>query len=294
MRATALIAGFVTVVGLAAGAAAIDYTMYRMYAQALDLGTGVRDYLAHRTGVEPASGGGGSSSDPRTAAVTRDFTAQPMTLADKERYMNRLSAALPPAPEGWVVRAAVQDDLYALRPDYAHCAGKTAQRRALEADMNMMKADKAFKEGGQEAAMAAMAAQPKFCPPFQSIKGYVTYEKGQTLILLFVGYMRTYEDPPGPSAGMSFPLGRGLIAVEGHDLDHMQPTFSRHGFDFRQNQDISYGSAGHKLGYVAARRVEDGRVVVDATTNGSIATVKGLLMQLDYDLLNAMVAKPVG
>ncbi|KUF12634.1 hypothetical protein [Pseudoponticoccus marisrubri] len=267
-----------------ASAAAIDYGLFRVYASALQQGGTPADYVRQRLARLNPFGG-------LRGAPERDYAADPLTLEDKARIARRMHMALPEAPEGWRKRYYRESDLYRLKPDLAHCHKRSLWEKAIYNPTTQMlskeelEADRPRARTGQQ--------RPRACPYLTGGGGFITYELGDRIISVFVGYSRNREARPAGRIEDRRPVV--VLTLFGHKFrtPRVRHFLTRRGFRFTEwpNHARSNGPDRPPM-RVAASRKGDGRLDVLVVGRATRADIKRIVMTLDYDLLNAMLAPP--
>ena len=251
----------------AAGGVWVDYTMFDIRRTVNGEHPGPQAYLEKRLGLALPAFSGRRASLPE-----RDYNAQPLTLDEKARLAKRIEAALPSAPEGWILRGFRGADFYRLRPDLAHCAGQDANANVA----------------------AALSARGKYCPLIRDGRDVWIYENGDRMIAVHLRYTRGDGDRPagdirtGPISGL---VGANF-GDRYRELTYM-PLLNRQGFNFgrlpRRQRQLD-GTIESRPERVFANRRGDGEIRVFVVANAPRGDIRQLLMRLDFDLLNAMLA----
>ena len=245
----------------------VDFKVYNARSHITGDEPGMRGYVIDRWGLKSLK----TRSTPMVFP-SRDYVTAPLTMRERAQRARYMSAALPPAPDGWSLRPITLDDILVLRPDWADCG---LRAHTLQV-------------GGVE------DPSRQHCPRGMAWYDTWVYVQGDQRVAVWLRYDRDRSQLPfycmpqvAPTflTMYSFPRGGAGGAV----------LARTDGWTFRAPTQRDMASSGDirslPLRAYAEKR-GDALVQVFAMTNASQSVLTGVLSAIDVALLDAMIAPP--
>ena len=243
----------------AMASAVIDYTFFRLYAQALERDPGFFSYVTHRFGE--------AELEAELVAVS-DF--DPTGVTDRRELARNITAVYPAAPAGWTRRTLRESDFWRLRPELAHCAGQY-RRPSMKDHLD-------YSDG-----------KTNGCPMKPQDPGRaVVYEKGSRLLVLYASHEGRRGD--GTTTSGKPPIISNTFMASYYNTRY--PEFFRHRGMVFETLPRNSRFAGPVRKYpvrIYGWRKGAGTFRVFVVTNASLREAQSILMRLDYRIIDGLV-----